>query len=65
MPTHHVVLRHPHDRDELRVVSLPGELDVGYSFTWEGAEWSVVSKESGESYGVGSESVLVCERRST
>jgi hypothetical protein len=65
MPAHHVVLRHPHGREELRVVSVPGELDVGYSFTLEGAEWIVVSKESGESHGVRSLSVFVCERRST
>lgn len=65
MPAHHVVLRHPHGREEPRVVSVPGELDVGYSFTLEGAEWLVVSKESGENHAVRSESVLVCERRST
>jgi hypothetical protein len=65
MPAYHVVLRHPHDREELRVVSVPGDLDVGYSFTFEGAEWIVVSKESGERHGVTSSSVLVCDRRST
>jgi hypothetical protein len=65
MPGHNVVLRDPHGREELRVVSVPGELDLGHSFTLDGWEWTVVSKEPGQSYGVGSLSVFVCERRST
>jgi hypothetical protein len=65
MPEQNVVLRYPHGREEPRVVSVPGELDVGHSFTLEGAEWTVVSKEPGQNYGAGSLSVLVCERRST
>jgi hypothetical protein len=65
MPEHNVVLRDAGGREELRVVSVPGELNIGYSFTLEGAEWTVVSKASGQSYGVDSVSVFVCERRST
>jgi hypothetical protein len=65
MPEHDVVLRHPDGREEHRLVSWPGELDVGHSFTFEGDEWLVAAKEPGSSHGVRSPSVLVCEQRRT
>ena len=65
MPDHNVLLRQ-HDGDEAhRLVSWPGELDVGHSFTLDGDEWFVVAREPGSKHGVVAPHILICEQRRT
>ena len=66
MPDHDVILRQLDGSEAHRLVSWPGELDVGHSFTLDGDEWVVVAeREPDAGDDVRSGPILVCEQRRT